>query len=489
MSSSDNLTGKLIFAIIIICLGAFQFGYHMAELNSPELIMSCRISKPERTPYADSFFGRHGFKQCIPLDPQQVGLVTSIFSIGGLIGSVYVGSIANKIGRKKTTLLYCVIFFVGSTLNGLSNNYASILIGRLIAGLGAGAALVITPVFIQEIAPVAFKGFLGTMNQVSVNVGILVTQGLALKWCTDNRWRLLLLSGSVLALLDFVLAAFYVDESPMWLFHNGHSNQAYISLHKLRGGDYTDSRNEVNSWSNEHSNNNSDVEGESLLREDGESVSSGEAAVTLETYLKSPEHKKSRIAGTGILVLQQFCGINSIIFYGVAVLTSIFPDHAIFVNCLISIVNVVVTFASASLVEKLGRKPLLLSSTFMMGVSTILMGIGIISASSVFSIIGMFTYIAFFAIGMGPIPFFLVGELTKPKAKATAQSWGTTMNWLATFIVGFLFPILKNSWIGGSVYFIFTGMCAVAYLFVKFYIPETKGKTSYDEVWGTEEGN
>ena len=204
--------------------------------------------------------------------------------------------------------------------------------------------------------------------------------------------------------------------------------------------------------------------------------------VTVVDYVTLPEYRNSLIASTGILVLQQFDGINSIIFYGVSVLVSIFPNHSIIINCLISLVNVIVTFISATIVDKLGRKPLLLLSVSFLGIATVLMGLGIIWTSSLLSIAGTFTYITFFAIGMGPIPFLLVGEVTQPIAKALAQSWGTSMNWIATFIVGYTFPVLKE-WLGGSVYFIFTVMCCASVWFIKTKVPETKGKHSYQEVW------
>lgn len=482
-----QLTGKLITTIAVICLGSLQFGYHMAELNSPESIISCQMSKPGKVPYEESLFGSHNFAKCIPLSPENVGLVTSIFSIGGLIGSFYIGSFADKLGRKKTSLIHCSIYFLGSMLNGLSNSYYTLLVGRFIAGLGAGAALVTTPIFINEIAPSDYRGFLGSMNQVSVNIGILFTQLLALVWCDDNNWRLLLIMGAVIALVNFLLIAVYVDESPMWLLNKGFSGRAATVLHKLRGGDYVQSRNEVHRWRNP--GESSSVENDTLLDTadsdvNEETTPSSDSSVSLEAYMKSSEYRNSKIVATGILIFQQFCGINSIIFYGVSVLVAIFPKHAIFINCLISVVNVVVTFGAAPLTDKLGRKPLLLTSVSVMGLLTIIMGIGIISSSSIFSIVGTFSYITFFAVGLGPIPFLLVSEVTQPKAKALAQSWGTTMNWLATFIVGFLFPILKNSWIGGGVYFIFTLMCAISFVFIKYWIPETKGANSYEEVWG-----
>lgn len=486
MPTQEKLTHQLIISIAIVCLGSLQFGYHMAELNSPEAIISCRTSNPGLVPYKDSWFGSHGFAECIPMNPRQVGLVTSVFSIGGLLGSFYVGRIADKLGRKKTTLIHSVFFLIGSTVNAISNNYYTLVLGRFLAGLGAGSAIVITAIFINETSPASYKGFLGSMNQVSINVGILFTQILSLKWSNNNSWRWLLLMGSFIAITNFILIVAYLEESPLWLLNNGFTSQAYRVLHKFRGGEYIHARNEVNSWKKRKATET--PEDEELLNNQAEvdeaPVEDNDRAVPLGIYLKSSEFNNSKTVATGILIFQQFCGINSIIFYGVSVLVSIFPKYAIAINCLISLVNAVVTFAAAPLVDSLGRRPLLMTSVTFLGILSAVMGFGIIFTNSILSIVGTFTYITFFAIGLGPIPFLLVGEVTQNKAKALAQSWGTTMNWLATFIVGFLFPILKNSPLGGATYFIFTFNCLLAFLFIKNYIPETKGSHTYEEVWG-----
>ncbi|RCK59510.1 hypothetical protein Cantr_07852 [Candida viswanathii] len=490
ISTPSGLTPNLIFAVSIICLGSLQFGYHMAELNSPELVLSCKLSQPGPVPYEQSFFGRNGFKQCIPMTPDQIGLVTSIFSIGGLFGSFYIGHLADKYGRRKSSLLHCFLYIIGSSINGLSNNYATLLLGRFISGLGAGSALVITSIYINEVSPVTTKGLLGSMNQLSINIGILFTQLLSLKWSNNNDWRWLLFMAAFIAVANLVVVLTYLSESPVWLANQGDSTQAFTVLHRLRGGSYSVATDEVNSWKSQ-GGRSSTPESETLLEEGsgvgipvaGSGSSSTKQRVTVKDYVTEPEYRNSLIAATGILVLQQFDGINSIIFYGVSVLVSIFPNHSIIINCLISLVNVVVTFVSATIVDRLGRKPLLLLSVSFLGFATILMGLGIIWTNSVLSIIGTFTYITFFAIGLGPIPFLLVGEVTQPIAKALAQSWGTSMNWIATFLVGYSFPVLKE-WLGGSVYFIFTIMCFVSVWFIKTKIPETKGKHSYSEVWG-----
>lgn len=492
-SAFQGLTAELITSVAIICLGSLQFGYHMSELNSPELVLSCKLSVPGSTPFNDSWFGRHGFVKCIPMSPTQIGLATSIFSIGGLIGSFYVGTIADKIGRKKTSLLHCVLYVIGSTINGFSNGLGQLLVGRFVVGLAAGSAIVITSLYINEVSPVNCKGLLGSMNQVSINCGILLTQLLALSWSNDNQWRLLLFMAAILGVINFIALLFYVHESPVWLANHGANTEAFTVLHRIRGGSYSLATDEVNSWKHVASSTNSNVtanqstspspESDSLLENSTATDPFQRSSITVREYITSPEFKNSRTVATGILILQQFDGINSIIFYGVSVLVNIFPNYSIMINCLISLVNVVVTFASATIVDRVGRKPLLLTSVTFLGILTTLMAMGIMTTNSVLSIVGTFTYITFFAIGLGPIPFLLVGEVTQPVAKASAQSWGTSMNWLATFIVGYSFPPLMHQF-GGSIYFVFTCMCVVSFWFIKTHIPETKGKQSYEEVWG-----
>lgn len=490
---TSALTTRLVATVAIVCLGALQFGYHMAELNSPEAVLSCRVPRPGPTPYLQSWFGRHGFARCIPMLPQEVGTVTLVFLLGGLLGSFFVGGVAERHGRRRTALWHCVVFAVGLLLNGVANLFGALLAGRFVAGVGAGAALATGPVFINEVAPLALKGLLGSMNQVSVNLGILLTQCLALAWCDDNHWRLLLLAGAAVAALNFGLVWAFVDESPMWLANRGFAGRAYRGLHRLRGGDYAAVRREVDLWgaggdAGDAGDAGDGNGGDGADGADGGDGADGAArgargAVLLRQYLQRPEYANSRLVSTGILIAQQFCGINSIIFYGVLVLLSVFPDYAVGINCLILGVNVVVTFGSAPLIDHWGRKPLLMGSVAVMSVAATLMGVGIIYSSAALCIVGTFLYIIAFAMGLGPIPFLLVAEITQPNVKAVAQSWGTACNWFATGVVGLVFPVLKNSWLGGGVYFIFTGFCVATFVFVKRVVPETKGTSTYEEVW------
>ena len=254
----------------------------------------------------------------------------------GLFGSFYIGHLADKYGRRKSSLLHCFLYIIGSTINGLSNNYGTLLLGRFISGLGAGSALVITSIYINEVSPVETKGLLGSMNQFSINIGILLTQLLSLKWSNNNDWRWLLFMASFIAVINLIVVLIHLHESPVWLANQGNSTQAFTVLHRLRGGSYSVATDEVNSWKSNGSFANGTPESETLLEEgnsDGIATGAGvspagstnsKQRVTVKDYVTQPEYRNSLIAATGILVLQQFDGINSIIFYGVSVLVSIF---------------------------------------------------------------------------------------------------------------------------------------------------------------------
>lgn len=466
------ITGHLILGTIVACLGSIQYGYHIAELNAPQEFLSCsRFEAPdENISYDDTWVGQHGLKQCIALTDSQYGAITSIFSIGGLFGSYYAGNWANRYGRKYVSMGASAMCMVSSLLLFFSNSYLQLLFGRFLVGMSCGTAIVITPLFINEIAPVEWRGAMGSMNQVSINLGILLTQTLALKYADSYNWRWLLFSGSVIAVAN-ILAWLKVDESPRWLVSHGFVSEAETALFKLRPGTYQQAKQEIQDWQRSHAHNR-----------DPESSEETHSGPTLWQYVTDPSYKKPRTVILAILSCQQFCGINSIIFYGVKVIGKILPDYSIQVNFAISILNVVVTLAASAIIDHVGRRPLLLASTTVMTAMSLLISVGLTLSVSFLLVTATFVYIAAFAIGLGPIPFLIIGELSYPQDAATAQSFGTVCNWLATFIVGYLFPI-GHGLMGGYVFAIFATIAAMFATYVYKRVPETKGKTTYSEVW------
>ena len=459
-----RFTKTLIIATAIACMGSLQYGYHIAELNAPQQVMTCNSSHSFEGHYAD----------CIELSNQEFGIITAIFSIGGLFGSLIAGRLADKFGRLKIAILANSINFVSSLIMFSSNRFRQLFMGRIGVGFACGLNIVITPLYINEIAPTNIRGSLGTMNQFCINLGILLTQSVALKYATIDHWRDILFIGSILSVIN-IIGWFVVYESPRWLLSKNQFNLAYVSLSHIRELPIDEVKKEIELWQREV---HSDTTGDET---NAPTNSVSESDITIWQYLISPRYSKSRWVITAILAGQQFCGINSIIFYGVKVVSQLLPNQAIFINFSISIINVVMTFLSSILIEKFGRRPLLMSSTTVMAITSVLISFSIIRHVSILLITSIFVYIGFFAIGIGPIPFLIIGELSSKQDKAIAQSYGTVCNWLATFVVGYGFPIL-NDYMGGYVYLIFAIFAIWFTNYIYRRVPETKKKTNNDEI-------
>ena len=209
-----------------------------------------------------------------------------------------------------------------------------------------------------------------------------------------------------------------------------------------------------------------------------------DSKVPVSTYefITSPNYRKYFLSTTGVMVIQQITGINAIVFYGVSILSASMPEYSKQVNCLISVINLAVTSSVAPTIDRFGRRPLLLGSVTGMIISSALLSLGLIFNWPFLSSISATLFVATFAAGLGPIPFLIISELSPAPTVTIAQSIATTSNWIATFLVGFLFPILKTS-LGNTVFFVFTTTGILSYYYIYKFVPETKGKVSAEQVW------
>src|ERR1700761_4664933 len=200
--------------------------------------------------------------------------------------------------------------------------------------------------------------------------------------------------------------------------------------------------------------------------------------------LRDPNNNRAILAVVVVMMAQQLCGINSIVMYGVSLLSELLAANSALLNIFVSILNIVATTGCAPLVDVLGRKPCILTSIAGMGVSSVLLAIGIRSAIPVLSAVAVLFFVASFAFGLGPVPFILASELVGPEAVGATQSWALAANWISTFVVAQFFPMVNEKLGKGLVYFVFAAIAAVFFVFVGWYVPETKGKKDADEVWG-----
>ena len=201
-----------------------------------------------------------------------------------------------------------------------------------------------------------------------------------------------------------------------------------------------------------------------------------------------PSYRPAVIAVVAVMAAQQLTGINSIIMYSVSLLSSLLPTKAALLTVAVCVFNLIFTTVCAPLSDKIGRKTCILLSIAGMGTSSILLAIGIGEGVKVLAAIATLLFVAFFAVGLGPVPFILANELVGPEAVGATQSWALAANWVATFIVSQFFPILNKA-MGekGRIYYLFAGLDLVLGAFIAWWVPETKGKSGADEVWGRKE--
>lgn len=432
----------LLISVAIAAITSILYGYHMSELNAPSELVKSHLN----------------------ITDAQFGLATSLFSVGGMLGSSLASSQSNKHGLRKSFILTLSLNCIGSFIEARSNSLLQLLIGRFTSGTSGGFAIVLVPLYVNSISPALLRGVLGSMTQVSVNLGILIAQISAIFLADETHWRGILDLGWIIGVIGLVLAYFYLEESPRWfVLMENNEEMAMNILVKLRDGDFDQARQEIDDWKTEQGSHTRHI--------------------GFFQYLSDPQYNNSKLIATVSMVGQQFSGINSVIFYGVSILNGLFPQWSITINCLISIGNMLITAGSAVFLDRWGRKPMLITSLIGMTVSCLGLFYGIHSNGGPLTVVSIFTYVGSFAIGCGPIPFLLISEVSQMEVKPIAQSWATNCNWISVFIIGVMFPILNES-IGSFVYLIFGGIAALFALFVVQHIPETMGKSTYASVWG-----
>ncbi|KAL4865060.1 hypothetical protein BDV12DRAFT_175222 [Aspergillus spectabilis] len=478
----SRVTPYLVYLVFITTLGPLQFGYHLAELNAPQAVITCERKAIHASPSSIS----QGLPQCIPMSPSQFGLVSSIYTLGGLLGALLAGPVSTKHGRLFALRATTIFFILGPVAETLAPNIPVLGLGRLLSGVGSGAAIVVGPIYISEIAPPSAKGFFGAFTQVMTNVGILITQTLGYFLSEGSKWRIILAAAGVVGALE-LLGLALVPESPTWLADHQQDDTAKRILQRIRGKN-ADIRDDLAGLGESTRSDDGAGEEQSLLTPSPNNLPSKQAPVTMARVLTDPDYRPAIIAVVGIMIAQQFTGVNSIIMYSVSLLQSILPTTAALLSVAISAINLVMTLACSPLPDKIGRKRCLLLSISGMGLNSILLALGIYFNVKALSAVAVLLFVASFAVGLGPVPFILASELVGPEAVGATQSWALAANWVSTFIVAQFFPMLNDALGGrGKIYWLFAAMAGIFAAFIYWRVPETKGKRDVDEVWGRED--
>jgi MFS family permease len=313
------------------------------------------------------------------------------------------------------------------------------------------------------------------------NIGILFTQTHGYFFNYGAMWRFTLGTAAIVAVIHF-LGLLGLVESHEWLGTKGQKQAATAILNRIRGGHL--SPEEVLKWGE----GEPDTEERELLLAPSLPTAARDSKqqepLGILAVMRHPDHWRAVVAVIAVMFAQQFCGINSVMMYSVSFLSEVMPTAAGLITIAVGGVNLVVTMAGAPLADKLGRKASLLLSIAGMGISSVLLGFGIMYAQQVLTGVATLLFVASFALGLGPVPFIMASELVGPEVVAETQSLALAANWSSTFGVAQFFPMLNAAMGRGQVFFIFAALALVFFLFISWWVPESKGKANADEVWG-----
>lgn len=504
--TKHSITWRLAWATAISCLSTLQFGFHLSVFNAPQQIIACQ-SHVIAASYEDTFWGKLDRSQCIPMNQNGIATINTVFTLAGLLSSTLVGSytVSSCMGRNTSQKLSAVLYFAGSLIIAFANSLPIINLGRFLGGVAAGMSMVLAPIFINEITPFNHRGLMGSLLQFGVPSGILLAQLIAFPWSNDYDWRFLFVFGGGIALLQLVLL-FTSIESPKWLImHSGEFTRASEILHRLRS-DSAATKYEILHWRRLSSN----------LSESSSSLELNETTSLLESsakdgfiplstamsrrgsidpselspmdYITKGKYKKEWVAIVIIMSAQQLSGMNAITFYGVSVLSNIVPPNTnvLYLTSALAATNVIFSLLASPLTDKWGRKFLILLSLAAMSACSVIISCGLLTKRDFVAAFGCFGFIVGFSFGLGQVPFLMVSELSSHEAVGKAQSLGTMSNWVSNVAIAFGFPLMRNL-MGDSVFIIFTISGVIFFVMTYVFVPETKGRMAYEEIWGTEQ--
>ena len=406
----------------------------------------------------------HFIKIEFNLNAYQEGFAVSNLMIACVIGALLAGPIADWTGRKKVLILCAVLFTVSAILSALPRSFTELVIARFIGGMGVGMASVVSPMYIAEISPAKIRGRLVALNQLAIVVGILLSylSNWLLVDTGINNWRYMLVA-EILPAITFLVGLFFIPESPRWLTKEGLEKEALDVLNVVAGAA------------------NSDHE----LQEVKKSLA--EKSTSLKELLH-PSLRRVLIVGILFSLFAHITGIDTIIYYGpIIFLESGFKtDSALLASVMIGITNLIFTFVGMAMVDKAGRKFLLLVGLAGMGISMTLVGLCMQSdmISAKWTLLWIMTYIASFAMSIGVVIWVYLSEIYPTRVRGQALSVATMVLWLGNVILTQLFPVMMERF-GGGTFYIFSFICLLAFIFTWTMVKETKGVSleEIEEMW------
>ena len=395
----------------------------------------------------------------------QLGWGVSSLLVGAIIGAFGSGILSDIFGRKKVLIFVALFFAVSCSFTALASSSFIFISARLFGGLAVGAASVLSPMYVAEVAPPKNRGMLVSVYQLAIVLGILcsytINYGLH---NIDNNWRWMFATGIIPSVLFFV-GLFFIPESPRWLYKAGRQIDSLKVLKRIGG--------------------------ESLakveIQQIAESLQGNSGAVSAGELFK-PSVRKVMIIGFFLAVFVQISGINTVIDYAPKILLAagVEINNALLQTSLVGFINFIFTFVAILFIDKLGRRSLYLIGSMGMVITLIMLAISFyLKMEGIFTLICILMFIAFFASCIGPVFWTLLSEIFPNKIRGKALAFASFTQWIFNFLVVLLFPHFLAS-LGGAKTFLFLAvMSFLQWLFTYLYVPETKGKSleEIEQIW------
>lgn len=429
-------SGYIIAISFISALGGYLFGFDFAVISGA-------------LPFLKTTFG---------LTPWWEGFLTGSLALGCIAGCLIAGALAERFGRRPGLMTAAIVFALSSVGMALSGSLTMFIAMRFAAGIGVGMASMLSPMYIAEISPASVRGRNVAINQLTIVIGILVTN-LVNYTLADNgpdAWRWMFGLGAVPSLL-FLLGVLWLPESPRWLMQVNQNERARRVLGKIGDANFA-----------EHTAN--DIK-QSITNAKQNAISSS---------VWAPAVRGAVVVGILLAVFQQFCGINVIFNYASTIFKSVGAslDQQLLETVSIGTVNLVFTIIAMWQVDKLGRKPLMLAGAAGLSIIYVVLAL-LLKNQAAASLVSVFVLIAIalYATSLAPVTWVLIAEIFPNHIRARATTVAVVALWAAYFVLAFTFPILADKLGAYGPFYMYAGICVLGFLFVRARVVETKGKT------------
>ncbi len=447
--SAGQLSGArfVYFAAAFAALGGLLFGYDTGVISGAVI------------------FIKKDF--LLATFPQE--LVVSVVLAGAAIGALTGGRLADGFGRRRMLLVTSVIFIAGAIICAVAPSLTVLVVGRAVVGIGIGLACTTVPVYISEVSPANARGWQVSLFQLAITIGILAAYLVDYAFAESAAWRWMLglaaVPGAILG-----MSMLFMPESPRWLAERGDTNAAYAVLGRIRGTP------------------NVEKEMEEIVRSAGGSHEQGRWSDLL-----APALRPALMIGIGLAIFQQITGINTVIYYAPTIIQSAGISSAagaILATAGIGLVNVIMTVVSMKLIDRVGRRPLLLTGIAGMALCLGILGLAfrVMSANANLAwvaVVTLMAYVAFFAISLGPIFWLLIAEIYPLKIRGLAEGTAAGTNWIFNLLVSITFLTLVELLGAGWTFWLYAGLAVASWFFSYYLVPETKGKTleEIEQLW------